>query len=355
VSSQNFTNINKLSGPVLITGHTGFKGMWLTALLERLGVEVVGYSLAPIKDSLYYNLNRSKVIHETYSDLRNFSDLSRFVESTKPSLVFHLAAQPLVLDSYEFPRETFEVNLMGTVNLLEACKKQDQLKAILVATTDKVYSNKNNSLKFKENDELCGKDPYSASKVAAENALIAYSNLRNTSSRSNIVALRSGNVIGGGDVSKNRLIPDLVQAFKRSEPALIRNPESTRPWQHVLDPLFGYLLAAESTIDGNNLKAVNFGPTSDSLSVKTVSELAKSTWGEGASLETENTKDYFEAKTLELDSSYAQQVLGWSPKWSQEKAVIDSIKWWKDVLKNGCTYEEVVNRDLDFLFESKIR
>jgi CDP-glucose 4,6-dehydratase len=123
----------------------------------------------------------------------------------------------------------------------------------------------------------------------------------------------------------------------------------------VLDPLFGYLLATESTIDGNNLRAVNFGPTSDSLSVKTVSELAKSTWGEGASLEIERTKDNFEAKTLELDSSYAQQVLEWSPKWSQEKAVIDSIKWWKDVLKNDLTYEEVVNRDLDFLFESKIR
>jgi CDP-glucose 4,6-dehydratase len=352
VSSQNFTNIKKLSGPVLITGHTGFKGIWLTLLLERLGFEVVGYSLAPIKDSLYYNLNRSKVIQETYSDLRNFSDLSRFVESTKPSLVFHLAAQPLVLDSYEFPRETFEVNLMGTVNLLEACKKQDQLKAILVATTDKVYLNKNDNLKFKENDELRGKDPYSASKVAVENALIAYSNLTNRSSKANIVALRSGNVIGGGDVSKNRLIPDLVQAFNRSEPALIRNPESTRPWQHVLDPLFGYLLAAESTIDGNNLRSVNFGPTSNSLSVKTVSELAKSTWGEGASLEIEDTKDDIEAKTLELDSSFAQQVLGWFPKWSQEKAVIDSIKWWKDVLKSELTYKEVVNKDLDFLFES---
>jgi CDP-glucose 4,6-dehydratase len=241
---------------------------------------------------------------------------------------------------------------MGTVNLLEACKKQEQLKAVLVATTDKVYFNENENLKFKENGELRGKDPYSASKVAVENALIAYSNLSNTSLTANIVALRSGNVIGGGDVSKNRLIPDLVQAFNRSEPALIRNPESTRPWQHVLDPLFGYLLAAESTINGENLKALNFGPTSDSLSVKTVSELAKSTWGEGASLEIESLKDNFEAKTLELDSAYAQQVLEWSPKWSQEKAVIDSIKWWKDVLKNGFTYQEVVKRDLDFLFES---
>jgi CDP-glucose 4,6-dehydratase len=355
VSSQNFISLKKLSGPVLITGHTGFKGIWLTVLLERLGVEVVGYSLAPIKDSLYNNLNRSKVIQETYSDLRNFSDLSKFVETTKPSLVFHLAAQPLVLDSYEFPRETFEVNLMGTVNLLEACKKQDQLEAVLVATTDKVYSNNNENLKFKENSELCGKDPYSSSKVAVENALIAYSNLSNTPLTEKIVALRSGNVIGGGDVSKNRLIPDLVQAFNRSEPAVIRNPESTRPWQHVLDPLFGYLLAAESTVNRNNLKAVNFGPTSDSMSVKNVSELAKSTWGEGAFLEIEKTMNNLEANTLEIDSSYAQQVLEWAPKWSQEKAVIDSIKWWKDVLKNDLTYREAINRDLDFLFEPKIR
>jgi CDP-glucose 4,6-dehydratase len=311
--------------------------------------------LAPTEDSLYNNLNRSKVIQETYSDLRNFSDLSKFVESTKPSLVFHLAAQPLVLDSYEFPRETFEVNLMGTVNLLEACKKQDQLKAVLVATTDKVYFNNNENLKFKENSELRGKDPYSSSKVAVENALIAYSNLSNTPLTEKIVALRSGNVIGGGDVSKNRLIPDLVQAFNRSEPAVIRNPESTRPWQHVLDPLFGYLLAAESTVNRNNLKAVNFGPTSDSMSVKNVSELAKSTWGEGAFLEIEKTMNNLEANTLEIDSSYAQQVLGWAPKWSQEKAVIDSIKWWKDVLKNDLTYREAINRDLDFLFEPKIR
>ncbi len=349
---QNFANLKQLSGPALITGHTGFKGTWLTILLERLGVEVVGYSLAPIEDSLYKKLNRNKSIHEKYSDLRNLSDLTKFVESTKPSLVFHLAAQPLVLDSYEFPRETFEVNLMGTVNLLEACKGQDQLKAVLVATTDKVYLNKNLNYKFKENSELQGKDPYSASKVAVENALIAYSNMRNVSMAANIVALRSGNVIGGGDVSKNRLIPDLVQAFNRSEPALIRNPASTRPWQHVLDPLFGYLLTAESTLNGNDLKAVNFGPNSDSLSVKSVSELAKSTWGEGAFLEIENSIDNFEAKTLELDSSYAQQVLEWSPKWTQEKAVIDSIKWWKDVLKNDFSYQEVVKRDLDFLFES---
>lgn len=324
-------------------------------LLERLGIEVVGYSLAPIEESLYRKLDRQEVIHETFSDLREFSELEKFIKEVDPSLVFHLAAQPLVLDSYEFPRETFEVNVMGTVNLLEVCKKQKNLKAVLVATTDKVYSNKNEQRKFKESDELLGKDPYSASKVAVENTLIAFANLKDENFQRSLVALRSGNVIGGGDVSKNRLIPDLVQAFNKSKPALIRNPESTRPWQHVLDPLFGYLLAAESTIDGNNLKVVNFGPTSDSLSVKTVSELAKSTWGEGASLEIENTKDYFEAKTLELDSSYAQQVLEWSPKWSQEKAVIDSINWWKDVLKNGLTYQEVVNRDLDFLFESKIR
>lgn len=321
-------------------------------LLERLGVEVVGYSLAPIEESLYRKLNREEVIHETYSDLRDFSTLAKFIQDTDPSLIFHLAAQPLVLDSYEFPRETFEVNVMGTVNLLDVCKKQKNLKAVLVATTDKVYLNKNEQKKFKESDALLGKDPYSASKVAVENTLIAFSNLKKKDFAGNLVALRSGNVIGGGDVSKNRLIPDLVQAFSESAPAIIRNPNSTRPWQHVLDPLFGYVLTAESILNGNDLNAINFGPDSDSLSVKTVSEIARETWGGGAGLKVEDHIDHFEAKSLELDSSFAHKTLGWHPRWSQEKAVIDSILWWKDVLHNDLSYRQVIDRDLDFLFTS---
>jgi CDP-glucose 4,6-dehydratase len=352
VISQNLQHLKELSGPVLVTGHTGFKGIWLTMLLERLGVEVVGYSLAPIEESLYRKLNREKAIHETYSDLRDFSTLARFIQDTDPSLIFHLAAQPLVLDSYKFPRETFEVNVMGTVNLLEVCKKQKNLKAVLVATTDKVYLNKNEQRKFKESDELLGKDPYSASKVAVENTLIAFANLKDRSFTGGLVALRSGNVIGGGDVSKNRLIPDLVQAFSESVPAIVRNPSSTRPWQHVLDPLFGYVLTAESTLIGNDLSAINFGPDSDSLSVKTVSEIALETWGDGATLRVEDSIDHLEAKNLELDSSFAHKTLGWRPRWSQEKAVIDSILWWKDVLRNNLTYKQAVDRDLDFLFTS---
>lgn len=350
--SNNFQHLKDLPGPVLVTGHTGFKGIWLTMLLERLGIEVVGYSLAPIEGSLYRRLDRQEVIHETFSDLRDFSELAKFIKEVDPSLVFHLAAQPLVLDSYEFPKETFEVNVMGTVNLLEVCKEQKNLKAVLVATTDKVYSNKNEQRKFKESDELLGKDPYSASKVAVENTLIAFANLKDENFQGGLVALRSGNVIGGGDVSKNRLIPDLVQAFSKSAPAIIRNSNSTRPWQHVLDPLFGYVLTAESILNGNDFNAINFGPDSDSLSVQTVSEIARETWGDGASLKVEDSIDHLEAKNLELDSSFAQKILGWHPRWSQEKAVTDSILWWKDVLLNHSTCMQVVDRDLDFLFTS---
>jgi CDP-glucose 4,6-dehydratase len=352
VISQKFPNLKKLSGPVLITGHTGFKGIWLTMLLERLGVEVVGYSLAPVERSLYNNLSRQKVIHETYSDLRDPLALNSFIKKTQPSLIFHLAAQPLVLNSYKFPRETFEVNVMGTVNLLEVCKDQKNLNAVLVATTDKVYLNKNEQKKFKESDELQGKDPYSASKVAVENALIAFASLKDAQFKGNLVALRSGNVIGGGDVSKNRLIPDLVQSFSESLPAIIRNPDSTRPWQHVLDPLLGYVMTAESILNGNNFSSINFGPDSDSLTVKSVSELAGKTWGGDVVLRTETSTNPLEAKTLELDSTFAHKTLGWYPKWNQEKAVVDSILWWKDVLQKKLTYNQAVDRDLDFLFRS---
>ena len=230
-----------INGPVLVTGHTGFKGTWLTLLLEKLGVEVIGYSLEPEKDSLYARIGREGMISEKFADVRNFTAVQKFVDITKPVAVIHLAAQPLVLESFRSPRETFDTNVMGTVNLLESAFKSESVLAFLAITTDKVYKNENKGLAFKESDALAGKDPYSASKVGSEAAVDAWQQISKSLGGPRVTAIRAGNVIGGGDWAKNRLVPDLIRGFKSGSKTIIRNPRSLRPWQHVLEPLSGYL------------------------------------------------------------------------------------------------------------------
>lgn len=354
VDFQELKHLKALQGPVLVTGHTGFKGTWLTLILKRLGIEVVGFSLEPESNNLFQKLNRSGKIFETISDLRDSEKLSKFVKQVNPSVVFHLAAQPLVLDSYINPRETFEVNVTGTVNLFEACKNIPNLKAILTTTTDKVYSNLNLNKRFKETDPLFGKDPYSASKVAVENVISAYSNIFAQDSDLRITSLRSGNVIGGGDVSKNRLIPDLVKAFIANNQAQIRNPKSTRPWQHVLDPLHGYLMSAEALLSGENFKAINFGPTDRSLTVEEVAQVSAKTWGATAEYKVAQENSDLESKTLELDSGFARKILDWSPMWSQEESVIRAVTWWKETFENKISFLEATENDLEFLITSKL-
>lgn len=326
--------LRELPGPVLITGHTGFKGTWLTFLLERLGVPVIGYSLAPEPNSLFDRSNRTGAIPEEFADIRDFAPVYAFIAKHRPSAIFHMAAQPLVLESYEVPRETFETNVMGTVNILDAAFKTDSVEAVVVVTTDKVYRNDNSGRPFVESDALMGKDPYSASKVGAESAVAAWQQISKVFGGPKVVAVRAGNVIGGGDWAEHRLIPDLIRGFMSGGPIQIRNPESTRPWQHVLDPLIGYLMALESVLGGKEIPVLNFGPNLESLPVRRVVELAIQSWPRPAKVDflVPELAEITEASNLRLDSNLAFQLLEWKPAWDQSAAVNASIRWWKRVL-----------------------
>lgn len=343
---------SKISGPVLLTGHTGFKGAWFTELLQSLSIEVAGYSLEPSPDALYTKLNHRGNLREEFADIRNLEKLSRFVDEIKPEVIFHFAAQPLVLESYRNPSNTFSTNITGTTNLLEAAFNCDNVKVIVIVTTDKVYENLNLGIKFKESDPLMGKDPYSASKVAAEQAVSAWRQIRKIQGGPIVISVRAGNVIGGGDVSSDRLMPDLVRAFTKGEKVTIRNPKSTRPWQHVLDPLVGYLQAADFLLNGHDIRALNFSNNSPSLTVNEVVEIAAKSWGRSTDSLVRfqsDTRDETEAETLDLDSSLAESKMGWSSKWSQSEAVISTIEWWTAVNSRDKTPREACQLDFETL------
>jgi len=336
---------------ILVTGHTGFKGTWLSLLLEQLGFEVCGLSLEAQPGSLFQRLNRGGKIQEKITDIRNFHEVSSVVSSFKPNLIFHLAAQPLVLTSYEEPRETFETNVMGTVNILESAFKFSSVSHVSIITTDKVYRNCESGERFKESDPLSGKDPYSASKVGAEAAVSAWIQMKKFVDGPKIMALRAGNVIGGGDLADHRLLPDLVRGFQKGDSVEIRNPQSTRPWQHVLDPLAGYLLAAAKSVSGADQTVFNFAPDGESLSVKKVSEIAAETWGHTAGIHISEDSSSLEAKALELDASLARAELEWSPSWTQEEAVRSTIHWWKKILIESKSPMQACLEDLEILLE----
>jgi len=343
----------KISGPVLVTGHTGFKGAWFTELLQSLSLEVAGYSLEPSADALYTKLNHRGKLREEIADVRDLEKLSKFTAAIRPEAVFHFAAQPLVLDSYRDPLNTFSTNVMGTTNLLEASFKCDSVKVIVVVTTDKVYKNDNKGIKFRESDPLMGKDPYSASKVAAEQAVSAWRQIRAISGGPNVISVRAGNVIGGGDVSSNRLLPDLVAAFRNKKCIEIRNPQSTRPWQHVLDPLFGYYLAAQYALTNNDEQAFNFSSESSSLQVGEVVDLACVTWGDQAKnyvSRSSTSNSTLEAEKLDLDATKAQTILNWKSQWTQSQAVIDTINWWKKFEMEKFSPNELCKDEVKRLF-----
>lgn len=340
---------NSLDGPVLVTGHTGFKGTWLTLLLEELGVEVVGYSLPSEADSLYDRSGREGKIFEEFADVRDLNSVQNFILQSKPVAIIHLAAQPLVIESYKSPRDTFETNVLGTVNLLDSAFKFSQIKAFISITTDKVYKNDNCGVAFKESDALSGKDPYSASKVGSEAAIAAWQQIAKSLGGPKVVAARAGNVIGGGDWAKDRLIPDLIRGFSRGEVVNVRNPMSTRPWQHVLDPLIGYLLTLQEVLNGSNVESINFGPAETSLAVSEVVEIAKKSWGESANVNLESSADsVYEASKLELSSRLAKEMLDWDPVWSQRSAVQSTTEWWKGLLLNGKEPLELCQNDIRF-------
>jgi CDP-glucose 4,6-dehydratase len=346
--------LRALPGPILITGHTGFKGVWLTSLLEILEISVVGYSLAPEKDSLFDRGGMTGRIPETYADIRDSQTFRKFLLKHKPSAIIHMAAQPLVIKSYTLPKETFDVNVMGTVNVLDEAFATDFVRAVMVVTTDKVYRNNNSGRAFVEGDPLEGKDPYSSSKVGAEAAVSAWQQIQKVSGGPKVVSVRAGNVIGGGDWAQNRLIPDLIRGFISTKTVEIRNPTSTRPWQHVLDPLVGYTKTLECVLNGEKISSINIAPKGESLTVAEVARLAQKCWGDTARIKHSQiqTPNDLEAQTLSLDASFAVNLFGEIGKWSQEESIVKSVNWWKFLFNQKLSPIECIKSDInDYLHQ----
>lgn len=309
---------------VLVTGHSGFKGSWLVALLNHVGAEVHGISLE-IQDESPFKSFHNKGKHLTYvQDIRDFSALEELVKKISPEVVFHLAAQALVLDSYKKPRETFEVNVIGTANLLDSLSSV-ACRGVVVVTTDKVYKNDNSGRSFKENDELWGHDPYSLSKTGTELVVSAWQNLQ-SSSVFKIVSVRAGNVIGPGDRSRNRLLPDLIRAIKNNSTVLIRNPDSIRPWQYVLDPLIGYLILGTKLIeDKATANSYNFGPQDGSI--VTVSEIVRIISSfKSLSVQTIVDQSNRESKLLTLNSELAKKDLAWESTTNLHDSISNTLR-----------------------------
>lgn len=330
--------VNSYAGKrVLVTGHNGFKGSWLVACLERMGASLFGVALPPnSEDSHWAALNVE--LDERNIDIRDTPTLKKFVDEINPEIVFHLAAQPLVLESYKSPLETWSTNVVGTASVLEACRGAPALKAIIVVTTDKCYRNESWVWGYRENDALGGHDPYSASKAGTELVAASYRDCFFSEQGAPLLATaRAGNVIGGGDWSENRLIPDMIRAIRSGESLEVRSPRATRPWQHVLDCLSGYLVLGKDLLAGNTDAATsyNFGPSCDSnKAVEDILYIFKKTWAAGRWHVYEDG-GVTEARMLHLDSSKATKELGWSPLWSLDKAVDETARWYRNWLETG--------------------
>jgi CDP-glucose 4,6-dehydratase len=329
---------------VFLTGHTGFKGSWLLKILSLLGAEVKGYALAPEPGLNLYNvINGDAICDSVIADLRDREALKTAVTDFQPDFVFHLAAQPLVRLSYEIPSETFEVNAIGTANLLDAIRLLKRPCYVVLITTDKVYYNNEWEYPYRENDRLGGYDPYSASKACAELVIDSYRNsffnVNDYPVHQKAVAVgRAGNVIGGGDWSQDRLIPDIVKALSKNEDIAIRNPHSVRPWQHVLEPLYGYLLLGANLFKQPQVfsQAYNFGPdVNDALPVNNMVNMAISAWGGGKYDIQQNKHQPHEAGLLKLDISKANAELNWRPKMNATAAVTITIDWYKNYYSPG--------------------
>jgi CDP-glucose 4,6-dehydratase len=349
--------LSELPGPLLLTGHTGFKGTWMTFLLEHLGVPVIGYSLAAEEHSLFHRSGREGSILENFADIRDYHALERFIDEHKPSTIIHMAAQPLVLKSYECPRDTFDVNVMGTVNVMDIAFKKDFIKAVVIVTTDKVYRNDNSGHPFNEGDPLEGKDPYSASKVATETVVAAWQQISRFQGGPKVVSVRAGNVIGGGDFAEDRLIPDLVRGLITGNPTKIRNANSTRPWQHVLDSLVGYIQALDYLLDGSDADSLNFGPLKDcELTVESVVRIFHDSLPQNLKgllsiiVENEDSPQLKEATLLSLDSSKSRELIGWVPKISSQLAIIMTSKWWGKVINETVSPSGAIREDIDTYF-----
>lgn len=321
---------------VLVTGHTGFKGSWLSLWLHSLGAEVTGYALpAPTDPSLFESARIADVIQHVEGDVRDLGSLRAAVERARPEVIFHLAAQPLVRLSYDEPVETYATNVMGTVHLLEAARQVSGVQAIVCVTSDKCYENREWVWPYRETDPMGGHDPYSSSKGCAEIVTAAYRSSYFMQGGPAVASVRAGNVIGGGDWALDRLVPDLVRAFEAGVSPLIRSPEAVRPWQHVLEALGGYLMIAERLLAGERsfADAWNFGPADeDARPVSWIVERMRNAWGGGAGEALADTGPRpHEAGLLRLDCSKARGALGWRPALTLEQALGWIVAWHKAV------------------------
>ena len=335
---------------VFITGHTGFKGSWLSYLLDSSGAIVKGYSLNPnTKPNLFTRLTFSNKFSSIIGDIRDYDLLEREVKNFQPDLIFHLAAQPIVLEAYEDPKYTYEVNFNGTLNLLETIRLNLKNTVTLFVTTDKVYENFDKTQSFKETDRLGGIDPYSSSKAASELLISSYHQSYFENSSNKVVSVRAGNVIGGGDWSKYRLFPDIIRSCFEDKNFEVRNPSSVRPWQHVLDPLFGYLKLSKELCEKSFEfhGGWNFGPEDNSST--TVGEIINIIKSRGIELDVNIPKKKYkkESKFLMLDISKAKNKINWSPKWNTAISINRTIDWYlkyyNNVNVNNLIDEDLIN------------
>ena len=339
---------------VFVTGHTGFKGAWFITWLQQLGAEIKGYALEPESKEGIYNFISPSVAHQSvFADIRDREKLAKEITDFKPDFIFHMAAQALVRRSYNSPSETFDVNVTGTANVLEAVIKTGHKCTIIIITTDKVYENREHHIAYKENDRLGGHDPYSASKACAE--IVAqsfsksfYNNNGNQGQQKYLATVRAGNVIGGGDFSSDRIVPDIIKHLRSGKKIPVRNPNAIRPWQHVLEPLGGYLLAG-GLINQHAAKlsgAYNFGPEPDDhLTVQELVEAAIKNWGSGSWVNVSNENQPHEAGILKLDIDLAKKELKWQPKLDSASAIKWTIDWYKQATDTlyDFTLEQIKN------------
>lgn len=339
---------------VLVTGHTGFKGSWLSIWLAAMGAKVIGYSLDPYNDRAIYNTAKVSrhLIADIRADLRNAEKLEETIEKYKPEIVFHLAAQALVKESYVHPKETYETNIMGTINLLEAIRKSDSVKTAIMITSDKCYENIEQIWGYRENDRMGGYDPYSSSKGCMELVVSSWRNSffnpKDYHKHGKVIAtVRAGNVIGGGDWADNRLIPDCIRYIEEGKDIEIRSPKSTRPWEHVLEPLSGYLRLGQlmTEFPENFYDCFNFGPSISSNKTvwEVVNKVIKS-YGKGKAIDVSNPNDVHEAQLLYVDPTKAYVKLGWSSVLNLDESINFTVNWYKNELSGDDMYEYSISQ-----------
>jgi len=337
---------------VLITGVTGFKGAWLCTWLKKLDANILGIGFNPNKNkNLFYSLKLNKEIKLHLLDVKNIKKLRKTIFNFKPEIIFHLAAQPLILTSYKKPYLTFLTNTVGTLNILESIKDANFVRSVICVTSDKCYQNNFSKIGFKESDKLGGDDPYSASKASTEIVVNSYykSFFKDRINKIGIASARAGNVIGGGDLSENRLIPDAIRSLIRNKIIKIRNPKFNRPWQHVLEPLYGYLLLGCKLYHKPNLYsgAWNFGTKKNNIfTVKQIVENIIKFWGSGEMFVSKNFK-FYEQENLQLNINKSKIYLNWKPKLSVTESIKLTVEWYKKVLVEKCSSRKITNDQID--------